>query len=498
MQVHAALLGLLLPVIVIARLAQRKRVSLEAFPIFGSNNWLGSWWDGYKYATNAIEIIQRGYEKHVSVPFRVADLYHWTVVLSDRKHIEEVLRTPAEVLSFPENVEDRWSMSYIMGGDLHGNPYHIGVIRSQLTRHLGTKYLEIRDEIVTAFDEVLDLSGEEWKSVPALISMKQIVCRTTNRLFIGLPLCRDPDYIDLNIQFIVELAKAGTLISLFPKFMKGLATHFLTGVVARDKMRALKHLGPIIKERLQYLNEYGKDWEGKPNDLISWLIEEANGPDLTAEALTLRVLAVNFAAVHTAANGFTHALYYLAANPQYIQPLREEVETIVEHEGWSKAAVDKMRRVDSFMRECQRMEGTTGLGVQRKAMEDFTFLDGTFIPKGTTIGVATRSLDLDNKLYENAHEFQPFRFSTMRSEDGARFKHQYASTAIGYLPFGHGKHACPGRFFAASELKTMLAHVVVTYDVKLEDNTTRPHNMHIGTSILANSRANVLFRKRVD
>ena len=54
---------------------------------------------------------------------------------------------------------------------------------------------------------------------------------------------------------------------------------------------------------------------------------------------------------------FTHALFYLAANPQYIGPLREEVEGIVEKEGWSKAAVDKMRKVDSFLKECQRMEG---------------------------------------------------------------------------------------------------------------------------------------------
>ena len=44
-------------------------------------------------------------------------------------------------------------------------------------------------------------------------------------------------------------------------------------------------------------------------------------------------------------------------NPQYIQPLREEVEAIVEKEGWSKAALGKMRRVDSFLKECQHMEG---------------------------------------------------------------------------------------------------------------------------------------------
>ena len=56
----------------------------------------------------------------------------------------------------------------------------------------------------------------------------------------------------------------------------------------------------------------------------------------------------------------------------------------------------------------------------------------------------------------------------------------------------------PGRFFAAIELKSMLAHVVVTYDVKLEENVTHPPSWHIGTFISANLRAKVMFRNRVD
>lgn len=39
--------------------------------------------------------------------------------------------------------------------------------------------------------------------------------------------------------------------------------------------------------------------------------------------------------------------------------MREEVEEVVSREGWSKAAIQKMRRVDSFLKETQRM---TGLG----------------------------------------------------------------------------------------------------------------------------------------
>ncbi|KAF8424769.1 hypothetical protein L210DRAFT_2096904 [Boletus edulis BED1] len=40
----------------------------------------------------------------------------------------------------------------------------------------------------------------------------------------------------------------------------------------------------------------------------------------------------------------------------------------------------------------------------------------------------------------------------------------------------------------------MLAHVVVTYDVKLEDNVTFPPSLHIGTFTTPNPHAKVVFR----
>src|SRR5258708_37789496 len=50
----------------------------------------------------------------------------------------------------------------------------------------------------------------------------------------------------------------------------------------------------------------------------------------------------------------TSALYYLLSNPEYVEPLRHEVETVVAEEGWTKAAMDKMHKIDSFVRETLR------------------------------------------------------------------------------------------------------------------------------------------------
>lgn len=81
--------------------------------------------------------------------------------------------------------------------------------------------------------------------------------------------------------------------------------------------------------------------------------ERPDGAESSIQNLTLRVMTVNFAAIHTSSMSFTHALYHLAAMPYYILPMREEVEAIVKKEGWTKGAVGKMRKVDSFLKESQ-------------------------------------------------------------------------------------------------------------------------------------------------
>ena len=113
--------------------------------------------------------------QHKSAPFKVANMYGWMVILSNRKHIEELRRAPDDELSFMEaasNVSncpillelDRTgchrqilNSRYMLGDEVHDTPYHVAVVRSQLTRNIGKMYPEIRDEVVTAFDEVLDL-----------------------------------------------------------------------------------------------------------------------------------------------------------------------------------------------------------------------------------------------------------------------------------------------------------------------------------------------------
>ena len=50
-------------------------------------------------------------------------------------------------------------------------------------------------------------------------------------------------------------------------------------------------------------------------------------------------------------------IYHLAEKPDLLVPLREEVEACIAADGWTAAALGKMRKLDSVLRETLRHNG---------------------------------------------------------------------------------------------------------------------------------------------
>ncbi|KAH8196773.1 hypothetical protein TruAng_009065 [Truncatella angustata] len=73
----------------------------------------------------------------------------------------------------------------------------------------------------------------------------------------------------------------------------------------------------------------------------------------------------------------------------------------------------------------------------------------------------------DPKVYTNPEQWDVHRFLNLRQLPGKEHVSQLVSTSENHLGFGHGKHACPGRFFAANELKIALVHLLRDYEWKL-------------------------------
>ncbi|KAH9841115.1 cytochrome P450, partial [Rhodofomes roseus] len=209
------------------------------------------------------------------------------------------------------------------------------------------------------------------------------------------------------------------------------------------------------------------------------------------------VLAANFAAIHASSVTFTHALYHLAAKPAYTGLLREEIKRVVseDEDGWTRAALGRMWRLESFLKESQRMNGVSRMAILRFTLQDVLLSNGTLLAAGTLVTGVMRSTHLDEANFPDAATFDPARFSSMSGE-GSKNRRHFVGTSPTDIGFGHGRHACLGRFFAADELKIMLACVVMRFDVKFREEGKRPENEWFVYVCYPARDAQVLFMKR--
>ncbi|KAI0046794.1 cytochrome P450 [Auriscalpium vulgare] len=490
----ASLAGFLILSLGVVRWYLSKQRFLAAIPTVGWSFPLLSYITAMKYKHDSRKVSQEGYERYKGGLFKTATMDYWMVYATSPQLVEDIRRAPDDILSANQAVRSTMQTDYTMGMEALDDPYHITVIKTQLTRNLGKVFSAMREELVAAFDEAIPAISEDWLAAPMHTTLQNIVCRVSNRIFVGAPKCRDKDYHRINIDYTAVTVETAMFLNRFPSFLKPVIGP-LVSQLETCTSRQVKHLEPIIEERQRMMAEEGDEWENKPKDVLQWLMDAAIGEEQSPRSLSRRILLVNFAAIHTSALTFTHVMYHLAANPEYQAPLREEVETIIAEEGWTKAAMSRMWRVDSFIRESQRVNGMGEASMMRLALRPFTFSNGMTVPPGTMVCASAAATHVDEMIYPRGDVFDGFRFADMRSADAEATKHQMVTTNPEYLTFGYGKHACPGRFFAANELKAMLSHVVMTYDVKFEEGKGMPANIFLSGGVLP-APAQVLFRRR--
>ncbi|KAJ5361870.1 cytochrome P450 [Penicillium brevicompactum] len=179
-------------------------------------------------------------------------------------------------------------------------------------------------------------------------------------------------------------------------------------------------------------------------------------------------------------------LYDLAAHPQMVQVLRDEVIAVKESTSgtmFDKESIQHLNKMDSFMKESQRLSSPDLTTFQRAATADITLPDGTFIPKGTKLETATCAIHADDANYENATQFDGLRFYRSRKMDGEENKHMFVSVGPKDLAFGIGRHACPGRFLSNIVIKLILSEFLLNYDIRLPDGASRPTNIEYEISV---------------
>ena len=301
-------------------------------------------------------------------------------------------------------------------------------------------------------------------------------------------------------MYTIEVFQAAAQLQRYPRYLRRLASLWVPQMKSlRESQETMERLiGPVVRERLEQLQR----GEKLKSDMTTWNILNTD-PDRRGDiAFQARAqLIMSLAAIHTTSIQSSHTWLDLAAHPEYLEPLREEIAAVqaTEPDGiLSKTSMPKLKKLDSFLKESQRYNPMGATSFDRRVMTPYlTLPDGTKLPHGTNITVATSAIAHDPMLWEEPDRFDGFRFAKLRQTPGNENRYQFATTGPESMFFGHGKHACPGRFFAANEIKLFLVYLIMNYDVKLPEGMGRPANMPQALGgVRPDPEAKMLMRRR--
>lgn len=125
-----------------------------------------------------------------------------------------------------------------------------------------------------------------------------------------------------------------------------------------------------------------------------------------------------------------------------------------------------------------------------------TLSDGLVLPKDAYIAVINSGCIRDAR-----ESFDGFRYAKKESGQTSSKTRQswYTSTDHEHITFGQGRHACPGRFVAAVEMKLVLAEMLMRYDFSFGENgavMNRPKTLHLLELGFTDPAAKVYVRER--
>ncbi|KAM0266896.1 hypothetical protein ACHAPA_006465 [Fusarium lateritium] len=350
------------------------------------------------------------------------------------------------------------------------------VARKQLTKHLSAVIEPLSRESTLAISLNFGESTE-WREIHLKPAILDIIARISSRIYLGDQLCRNEDWLAITKTYTTNFYTASTNLRMFPRSLRFIAHWFLPECkkLRHERKEAIKIITPLIQRRRELRQAAIEAGAPIPvfNDALDWSAQEAEAAGSSFDPVIFQ-LTLSLLAIHTTYDLLQQTMIDLGRNTQYIEPLRREVVDLLAAEGWKKTTLFKMKLLDSAIKETQRLKPGSIVAMRRYVTEDMALSNGLILKRGTRLNIDNRRLE-DPEVYEDPTSYNPYRFFNMRSEDGKDHAAQLVSTSSNHLGFGHGQHSCPGRFFAANEIKVALCHILVKYDWKLAPDTdTKP------------------------
>lgn len=273
-----------------------------------------------------------------------------------------------------------------------------------------------------------------------------------------------------------------------------------------------RRCAPMLRQRFAHVAASPDDASGDPHDLMQRMIRAAaahRADELNTGAMTRRLLMLNLGFIYQAGFAATNVLRnILASDAEHgtVGVLRAEARRFAAAHSssssssaqplWTRQNVARMVHADSVARETLRLHTVPTRALIRQVMVDGLRTDtGLPLPRGALVSVVSQPMHTDPATFPDAHVFRPFRFVGLRNADGAQGQegggggssskssgalpaaaadgaggnwspHAFISTAE-LLVFGRGRNSCPGRFLIDFQLKMLIHHLLLNYDIKL-------------------------------
>ncbi|KAJ8702372.1 hypothetical protein PTI98_001092 [Pleurotus ostreatus] len=474
----------------IYRRSRQIDAELAAIPTIGWTSPPLSYITAIIYTLDANRLIQEGYDKYPEGVYKIAGLTGWNIFVRDKRLIEEMRMHSNNELSLGDAATDLVITPHTFSFDsdpLHST-YKRELVEMRLTRTLSDLVPLVHEEITQYFAAQESLLGDnkEWATFSPLNLSADITTLVWSRVLGGPSLSRNKEFI-ASFRSLLRMALSMSLLAwCLPRMLVRLILRMLF------RLKIYVHLKSLLDGK--DVSESRSSPEGQT--ICSWMLLDEFKPSSMDILETMEVLALS--GVSSLTSVFAGILHHLAKHREYNDFLREEVRKITKLDGWSRNAIEEMSFVDSFVKESMRRENIRSASMMRKVVKPFTFSNGLRIPVGTIISVPSRSVHMDPERYSRPNDFEGFRFVTYEENlPTTSVQHMLISTNSDFFVWGHGREACPGRFFAATILKLLVAHIVSHYDVRLPKGKEQERKPRwIEGNRVPDFRSKIMLRKR--
>ncbi|KAF7889868.1 uncharacterized protein EAF02_002283 [Botrytis sinoallii] len=439
--------------------------------VVGASTLLQNIMTSWESLFNTGGLIAKGYARAHGKPFAVPQQDKYLLVVSSPEQIHELVaeatrknsRISSQVLGV-----DLFEPEYTLSAERGESKTHIASnhLKHKITSHLPYAFPEMQQTVQNAF--LNEMKGDKitdgWEKVTLYYVANRIAGRMNNVLIFGDELASSTGFYESCMRFITDATILLGILRHIPRiFYRPVSWVVMNYSGARAKFESLV-ASEIIKRRSESLTE-----KEKHKDCLQWIMDYSG--DAPVDYIARQMLSMTLGGAHQQPMYAAFLLYNLCLHPEYTEKLRAEIRATKEIQ--FRDLQSGTPYLDSFLREVARLNPLTHVALPRKVMSEFTFLDGTHVPKDNWICVPHEPLMRLSDVYAVPQEFNGFRFVNEDSS-GIRSKNRFWDMSREFPFWGNPKTGCPARYYVSMNMKMIAIHLLDNYDFKLFENNAPP------------------------